>query len=187
MTVGIVLAGGRSSRMGSDKALIHVGGVTMIQHVAAALSSVCEQVVVVGRKTGPVPDALYLPDLGTAYKGPLGGIVTAMRKMDADVLVVAVDQPGVRPTTLRNLLDLAGPHPVIPEADGWLQVTCAWYPKTLLPILAKELTLGGSLHSALQGQEIRKVPKEEWETWGEKGDSWRSLDTPEQLDDFDAK
>ena len=173
--------------MGSDKALIQVGGATMIQHVAAALSSACQQVVVAGREAGPVSDALYLPDSGAAYKGPLGGIVTAMRQMDADVLVVAVDQPGVRPTTLRNLLDLAGPHPVIPEADGWLQVTCAWYPKTLLPILAKGLTAGKSLRSALADQEIRKVPREEWETWGETGDSWRSLDTPEHVKDFNAE
>lgn len=172
--------------MGADKALVEIAGIPMIESVVSALSAVCQEVVVVGRGEGPVQGVEYLPDAGRNYRGPLGGIVTAMTELGSDLLVVAVDQPGARPSTLKHLLELAGPHPVIPEDDDWLQVTCAWYPKTLLPSLADELASGGSLRSALRSQKIRKVGEDEWRRWGESGESWRSLDSPAEVANFQA-
>ena len=51
--IGVVLAGGESKRMGSDKALLEVGGRAMIDWVADALDRVCGRVVVSGRPDGP--------------------------------------------------------------------------------------------------------------------------------------
>ena len=69
-TLGAVLAGGRSSRFGSDKALAMLGGRTLLDHAAATLRPHCDAVLVVGR--GEVVD-WPRPDMG-----PLGGIAGAL-------------------------------------------------------------------------------------------------------------
>jgi molybdopterin-guanine dinucleotide biosynthesis protein A len=69
-TLGAVLAGGRSSRFGSDKALAMLGGRSLLDHAAAALRPHCDAVVVVGR--GEIVD-WPRPDMG-----PLGGIAGAL-------------------------------------------------------------------------------------------------------------
>ena len=82
---GFVLAGGRSSRMGRDKALLDWHGRTLLQHMVDLLSSVTGRVQVVGRD--PLPDRV--PD-----HGPLSGIATALETSETNaILVVAVDLP----------------------------------------------------------------------------------------------
>lgn len=75
MILGAVLAGGQSSRFGSDKALAMLGGETLIARAVDLLSGWCEKVVVVGREEGPAPT---LPDWPRPGMGPLGGIAAAL-------------------------------------------------------------------------------------------------------------
>jgi molybdenum cofactor guanylyltransferase len=91
-----ILTGGRSRRMGSDKAFAEVGGVAMVARVASVLrSSGCAPVAAVGG------DAERLQAAGLEVvvddhpgEGPLGGIITALRwQRDVPVLVVACDLP----------------------------------------------------------------------------------------------
>lgn len=104
MILGTVLAGGKSSRFGSDKALAEVGGHTLIGQAVDALSGWCDHVIVVGRETAPAPT---LPDWPTAGMGPLGGIAAALRYAeDAGyeiVLTCGVDSLGL-PEDLPTLL-----------------------------------------------------------------------------------
>ncbi|WP_120217214.1 molybdenum cofactor guanylyltransferase [Sphingopyxis sp. EG6] len=69
-TLGAVLAGGRSRRFGSDKALAMLGGRTLLDHATAALGPHCDAVVVVGRGE--------IADWPRADMGPLGGIAGAL-------------------------------------------------------------------------------------------------------------
>jgi molybdopterin-guanine dinucleotide biosynthesis protein A len=99
-TLGAVLAGGRSSRFGSDKALAMLGGRTLLDHALAALRPHCDAVIVVGR--GEVAD-WPRPDMG-----PLGGIAGALihaadRGFDR-VLTAPVDCVRL-PDDLRALLE----------------------------------------------------------------------------------
>jgi molybdenum cofactor guanylyltransferase len=75
MILGAVLAGGQSSRFGSDKALAEFRGHTLLAHAVDTLSGWCEHVIVVGRATAPAPT---LPDWPRAGMGPLGGIAAAL-------------------------------------------------------------------------------------------------------------
>ena len=75
MILGAVLAGGLSTRFGSDKALAEFGGHTLIARAVDALSGCCEYVVVVGRETAPAPT---LPDWPRPGMGPLAGIAAAL-------------------------------------------------------------------------------------------------------------
>jgi len=76
MLLGVVLAGGASSRFGSDKALAEFQGRSLLARAVDTLSGWCEQVVVVGREQAPAPS---LPDWPRAGMGPLGGLAAALR------------------------------------------------------------------------------------------------------------
>ena len=104
MILGVVLAGGQSSRFGSDKALAELAGHTLLARAVDLLSGWCEQVVVAGRETAPAPT---LPDWPQAGMGPLGGIAAALH-LAADqgygaVLSIGVDAPDL-PEDLPALL-----------------------------------------------------------------------------------
>ena len=108
MILGAVLAGGQSSRFGSDKALAELGGRTLLSRAVDALSGWCEHVVVVGRETAP---ASTIPDWPRPGMGPLGGIAAALHlARDEDyelVLTCGVDSAGLP----ENLPDLLAPAP----------------------------------------------------------------------------
>ncbi len=69
--LGVVLAGGQSSRFGSDKALAEIGGATLLDRAVAALAPQCAKVVVAGRAGG-------LADRPRTGLGPLGGLCAAL-------------------------------------------------------------------------------------------------------------
>lgn len=176
--LGVVLAGGRSRRMGKDKAEVLLEGRTLLGWVFAALSQVVSEVLVVGREAaGGIPS---IPDAVPGGRGPSAGIVTALMEAGGSpILVVGVDQPWVRPATLAALLDVQ-PQPAIPS-DGYLQVTCATYPARSLPILDEAARRQGSLQPTIPRLGGTAIPPGQWRSWDEDGRSWFSVDTPEAL------
>lgn len=108
MILGAVLAGGRSTRFGSDKALAELDGHTLLALAVDRLSGWCEHVVVVGRALAPAPT---LPDWPRPDMGPLGGIAAALHLASDEgydaVLTLGVDCVGVPD----DLLDLLSPRP----------------------------------------------------------------------------
>ena len=76
MLLGVVLAGGLSSRFGSDKALAELDGHSLLSLAVDALSGWCDKVVDCGRELAPAPT---LPDWPRAGMGPLGGLAAALR------------------------------------------------------------------------------------------------------------
>ncbi|GIU91506.1 MAG: molybdenum cofactor guanylyltransferase [Acidimicrobiia bacterium] len=176
--VGVVLAGGRSRRMGRDKAWVEVGGRPMLHVVAGVLAEVADRVMVAGREVAgfeSVPD----PVQGA---GPLAGLVGVMRATRSAVLLVGVDQPWVRAETLAGLAASGRDLPVVPVVEGVRQTTCAFYPREVAPAAAEELDAGGSLQSLLDRVAFVPVLEETWRLWGEDGRSWFSVDRPEDLD-----
>ncbi len=107
MILGCVLAGGLSSRFGSDKALAELGGRTLISRAVDALSGWCEYVVVAGREEAPAPT---LPDWPHPGMGPLAGIAAALHLARdegyEEVLTCGVDS-AILPEGLPDLLSPA--------------------------------------------------------------------------------
>ncbi len=177
MTLGIVLAGGSSTRMGRPKAGLPFEGRTFLDRVATALVAVTGDVLVVGL-ANPAPWA-GIPDDGAAGRGPLAGLVTGLRHARTDILAVAVDHPLVDAGTLRRLVGAGDDRPVIPIDGDVPQIDCAWYPAQALGPFSAELDRGGFVRRALDPMDVRWVAEEEWRQWGETGDSWLSIDTIE--------
>jgi len=163
---GYVLAGGRSSRMGRDKARIPVQGVPMAERVAGVLAQTGLQVTLIRR--GPAqPDepAWHLPD-GTALPvirepddgapHPLHGVVAALEHARAPILICPCDVPDLHPDDVRALLG-AGPSAV------------AWDGQRVHPLLAvldpsvldrarRLARAGGAVRDLIQGFRRVRLP-----------------------------
>ena len=122
MICGAILQGGRSTRMGTDKAFVVVAGLPMREHVRLALLSVCPRVVQVGGAGADVDDD---------GDGPLAGVLALLRSGIAErYLVCAVDQPFITATILQPLIDddddavswLGEPLPLCLRASALLRI-----------------------------------------------------------------
>lgn len=139
--LGAVLAGGRSSRFGSDKALAHYRGTPLIEHAVEALAAQCDAVVLVGRAHAGIVSVFDWPEPG---RGPLGGLAGALDHAAQNgfdlVLTCAVDSVGL-PPDLRALLDPA-------PACVMSQPVLGLWPAASADV-ARELLLGSGKHSML--------------------------------------
>lgn len=98
---GFVLAGGRSSRMGQDKALLQLGGVPLVQRAVAKLSTLTRQVYILGGRAELAQFASLAPDLHESC-GPLGGMEAALSHTPSEwSLVLPVDMPFIPTAVLR--------------------------------------------------------------------------------------
>ena len=121
MILGVVLAGGRSSRFGSDKALAELGGKPLLAHAVERLGAWCDDVVVAGRETAA---ARGIADWPRPDMGPLGGIATTPVINRPEVAIIGPNKVVERPVfrdgqvaaaKLMNL-SISCDHRVV---DGW--------------------------------------------------------------------
>jgi molybdopterin-guanine dinucleotide biosynthesis protein A len=147
---GVVLAGGRSARMGAPKAALPWDGSTLLARACAALAGVTGRVIVVaspGGPAAPVPDGVEVVEDRVAGRGPLEGIAAglgaAARTHEAAV-VVAVDLPAMGPALAARLLAglEGGAEAAVPLVSGRAQVLAAAY-RTSLAARARELAEAG--------------------------------------------
>jgi molybdenum cofactor guanylyltransferase len=163
---GFVLAGGRSSRLGRDKALLPwPPGVstegysqTLLQHAIVRLQCVCNTVLVCANSNDLAFGGTVIPD-ALPGSGPLGAIVAALEHSATDWnLLLAVDLPFLPVEVLQALVaraclgeqtgvasNPASPQPaacVFPEWDGLPQPLCGVYHRALAPGLRRALGAG---------------------------------------------
>jgi molybdopterin-guanine dinucleotide biosynthesis protein A len=138
-----ILAGGRSARMGADKALFRIAGRTLLERTVAVVAAAHLRALVVGRappEAWASPDCRFLVDEHPGA-GPLPAIIQLLRALPGeDVLVLSCDLPRLEPASLALLAEAwAG----MPEAHGLvatiadqLQPLAAVYAAAALPALA---------------------------------------------------
>ena len=129
---GLILAGGRSKRFGTDKARVPVDGVSMFDRVLSAIEVVCTRVLVsvASDQQRYHSSLLHMKDVYTGG-GPLAGIHAGMRAAESDwMLVVATDYPFVTGETLKRLLAARSKSAVAVitrDSNGKRQPLCGCY------------------------------------------------------------
>jgi molybdopterin-guanine dinucleotide biosynthesis protein A len=178
-TAGILLTGGRSRRMGVDKAGLAVDGVTLAVRAARVLVAVCDPVVEVGEGHSGLPHVRESP----AGSGPLAALAAAGATLRArghhgPALLLAVDLPRVDAALLEWLRDRPGAPTAVPEVDGHLQPACARYGPDAL-IAADSLVVGGvrALRALLDVVDHDVIAESEWRRVT-TDDAFADADTP---------
>lgn len=146
---GAVLTGGASRRMGSDKALIEIGGRPLAAVVAAALRGAGAAPVLAVGGAGPSLTGWGLVAVADDHpgEGPLGGVITALaHARDELVVVLACDLPAVRPESIAKVVAALAGDPgarcAAPIVDGRLQPLHAAWRAAALPALAAAFAEG---------------------------------------------
>ncbi|HVF86189.1 MAG TPA: molybdenum cofactor guanylyltransferase [Pyrinomonadaceae bacterium] len=156
---GFILAGGASSRMGTDKAHLRLGGRTLVECVAAALGAIAKRVAVVSAK--PDAGSWDLPVVRDVHHGlgAMGGLHAALCAGQTEwVAVVSCDLPFVtgevfaRLTTYTDELSDA----VVPvQTDGRVQPLCALYRRTACLKVVEELIQSGEFRPRVLVRRVR--------------------------------
>jgi molybdopterin-guanine dinucleotide biosynthesis protein A len=143
---GFVLAGGKSSRMGTDKYNLEIDGESFLDRAVNTLKATCETVKIVLNQTQSVETDLPTVRDIYAARGALGGIHAALKNCETKfAIILAVDLPLVTSAAIENLADAAlalNKYPaVVPrQTNGESQPLCAVYrAKYCLPPLEKIL------------------------------------------------
>jgi molybdenum cofactor guanylyltransferase len=142
---GVVQAGGKSTRMGGNpKALIELGGRSIVERVVAALTPAVDDVLVV-TNTPELYAFLGLPMVADVYPdhGSLGGIYSGLRAAGEIAFTVACDLPFLHPEVVRLVVERAGEGDVvIPRVGEQLETMHAAYSQTCLPPIEARLRAG---------------------------------------------
>lgn len=181
----IVLAGGKSERLGFDKALLRINSAPLVQWLPQQLGALFAPVAVVAdrpeRYPGPVPQLVdALPGAG-----PLAGIAAGLEALAVPALFVcACDMPLLRPALLRRLnAALDGYELAIPERAGRLEPLCAVYAASCLPTVRRLLRQGRFRANGVAAEvRARILSESEWKDVDPLGDSFLSINTMADLD-----
>ena len=189
---GVILAGGKSRRMGENKALMRLGEDSLIGHVIRRIRLVTDELLLI--TNNPTEYAhLDLPMHGdiVSNTGALGGVYTGLTFASHDaVLCVACDSPFLEPKLLTYLVSALGEYDAVmpytfrhDKKQITLQTLCAAYSKRCLPII--ELMLQESelrVHALHERAHIKRVSPDVWQKYDADGMSFLNINTPEDFD-----
>lgn len=185
---GILLAGGQSSRLGTDKSFVKVKGQPLIECLVAKLTRLSDDVIIVTNSPEKY-DHLKTKLVGDIYpgKGALGGIYSGLRAA-ANVysLVAACDMPFLDLNLLRYMILLAHGHDVvIPRIEGLLEPLHAIYSKSCLEPIDHLLARGGlKIIDFFPEVRVRYVEEEEVDIFDPQHLSFFNVNTPSDLEEM---
>lgn len=192
-----ILIGGRSSRLGSDKAFVELGGQTLMSRAVETVRVALPETrvtLVAGRSAQFAIGAIAsdLPFIFDLYesRGPLGGIHAALAHARTKwIFVLACDYPFVPPGLIGLLATKIGDDngAVVPmQQDGRLQSLCAFYNvRVALPVIEKVLQRGGApnaLHKIVEDLRPRIFGFDEYSHLAKRFDPFININTLEDLE-----
>lgn len=183
---GVILAGGRSSRMGRNKALLTLGGEPLIQRLARRFSAWFPQVVIV--TNSPEEYAfLGVPMVSDRVPGlgPLAGLEAGLRASRYQyAFFCAVDMPFINEALVRFMVQSApGYDIVVPVVGGEYEPMHAVYGRGCLPSISRNLEARRlRLISVFDDVRVREIAGPELARFGDPQRLFFNCNTPEELD-----
>ena len=188
---GVILAGGKSRRMGENKALMRLGDDSLIGHVIRCMRPITDELLLVTNSPTEYAhlDVSMHGDI-LPGAGALGGIYTGLTRASHDtVLCVACDSPFLNSNLLVYLVsilrdyDAVMPYTHRNKAQITLQTLCAAYAKRCLPIIASMLEESElRVHALQERAHIKRVSPEVWQAFDPEGMSFFNINTPEDFE-----
>jgi molybdopterin-guanine dinucleotide biosynthesis protein A len=183
---GVVLAGGKSLRMGTNKALVRVGQQTLVEKCVSTLQTCFPKTILVANRpesfTGltlpTFPDVI--PDLG-----PLGGIRTALRHVETPaIFVVACDMPFLNVDLIREMASVSGEFDAVAaKIDGKFEPLHAVYHRRILPAIEDRIKAGDySVYRLLETLRVRTFSESELNRDPDWRKTFLNVNTPEELE-----
>ena len=201
--MGFVLAGGKSSRMGTntDKAFLDFRGQTLLDRALTVMGEVCDRVTIVGdpAKFSKYGSTQYGPVVADIFPGcgPLAGIHAALKNSTADLnLMLAVDMPFVYQELLAFLFSAAensGAVITVPRTSKGFQPLCAIYRRDFAATAEQALRIGSyKIDAAFSGVSTRVIEEAELTTAGFTEQMFFNVNTPQDRvaaegGDFDSR
>ncbi|PRA03475.1 molybdenum cofactor guanylyltransferase [Paenibacillus sp. MYb63] len=143
---GIILAGGLSSRMGTNKAMLELNGSLVLQHVTKAMRPAVSRIIVAAGPNVTTYGAMGYDCVQDHYpgKGPLAGLHAALEASDREWnLVCACDMPLLQTSFFNGIKKLVELHnsyaAIVPRVDGHVHPLAGAYHKRVLPDLEQRL------------------------------------------------
>jgi len=185
---GVIMAGGASSRFGSNKALALLDRQPMIQHVADILSAVFPTCLL-STNTPEAYAFLGLPTVADIFPGagPLGGIHAALKYIaEPRAFIAGCDMPLLAPALIRYLCTLAEKEEdwdvVLPWPASGPEPLCAVYSRAALTVIEKNLTQGNrKVSDTLAELRVRRVEETELLSVVDDLNSLHNINRPEDL------
>ena len=184
---GVLLAGGKSRRMGQDKRFLSIGEETLYARSLSVLRSIFQHVLVVIAQDSPAmeADTPVLRDL-IPQCGSLGGLYTGLKQAGTDwVFAVACDMPFLDPATIRHFIELKPEGDVVmAKLQQGFQPMHALYHRNCLPIIEKLIQARDfkihrlADHPSLR---VRVVTSEDLGAVDPEGRSFYNVNTPDDL------
>ncbi|MEO8603738.1 MAG: molybdenum cofactor guanylyltransferase [bacterium] len=186
---GVILAGGRNSRMGGyDKAFLRVGGQTVFERTLDVMRRCFSHVLVVSNAPEKYVDfAVDVTRDELVGIGPLGGLHAALGRVPTPyAFVTACDMPFLREEPIRYLVSrLANQDAIVPEWDGDIEPLLAIYSTRLRPRIAAAVNDGASaLRDLLPEIDVDYVPQAAMARVVGAEESFRNVNTPEDAARF---
>lgn len=175
-----VLAGGASTRMGRDKAMLDHGGIPLADHIAAVLREVAAEVFVVAKAPLPGLRTPVVLDASPA-RTPLAGVSAALDHARHElVFVCACDMPTISPVLVRLLAEhIADAAAAVPVRDGRVESLHALWRREAAQEVARLLHAGErAVHRVLDALGAVRLAEREWRALDPEGRSFANLNTP---------
>ncbi len=189
---GVILAGGSSSRMGRDKALLEIEGVPLVVRAARLVEPLVAGVTVVGPPERYAPLGLRVIPDDFAGAGPLGGIATALRhSTSAWNLIVGCDLPFLTASWLDWLIARAvasRDDVLLPETLRGGEPLCAMYRASCAARVAAAVARGvRKVTDGLAGLAIQHVAESEWQAIVPGELLFKNMNTPADYEEARSK
>ncbi len=184
----LLLTGGRSSRMGQNKALLKLapGGPSLIEIVAARLADVASETLLVGTETEPY-DFLGLRHVPDLYPdaGSLGGIYSGLQAAaHPHALAVACDMPFLNPHLLRYMAAAPREYDVLIPVLDEPEPMHAIYSRRCLPWMEEKLDAGRyKIIGWFAKASVQRIERQTIEQYDPKYRSFYNMNTPEEWAD----
>lgn len=182
----VIMAGGKSSRMGTDKSFVPLLGKPMIEHVLEAVEGLGREQMLITNRPAEYT-YLNLPMYGDIYpdKGPLGGFHSALSHAGTPhILVVACDMPWLNRPLLEYMISLReSADIIIPRWEKFPEPLHALYSQRCLEPITANLEAGLLKLTAFFGKvRVNYLERETIAQYDPNGQSFRNVNTPEELE-----